>query len=171
MFYDDRLNLYYCSPSEMKTSLTALLYCLATVFALAQVQFVVASGGDVFTSAGGSLEWTLGEPISETFQKSHGILTQGFHQTFETESTGKTGIVIYPNPTPDFLFVRTPAPGNYQIELFNLHGVKLLSGQDPSALADNLYQLDVQGLEAAVYLLRVKNISSGRLFTFKIILL
>lgn len=122
----------------MKTLLTALLFSLANVFALAQVQFVVASGGEIFTSASGSLEWTLGEPVTETFQKSNGILTQGFHQTFSQEF-GTTRIVVYPNPTPDFLFVSTPSAGNYQIELFNLHGVKLMSGRDPSALADNIY--------------------------------
>jgi hypothetical protein len=154
----------------MKTLLFAVLLFLVTNFGQAQVQFVVSSGGDFFTSASGSLEWTLGEPVTETFQKNNTTLTQGFHQTFKQES-GTTSIVVYPNPTPDFLFVRTPAPGNYQIELFNLHGVKLMSGRDPSAQADNLYQLDVQELEAAIYLLRVKNISSGRLLTFKIILL
>jgi hypothetical protein len=154
---------------KMKTLFIALLVCQVNVFAQAQVQFVTSTGGDFFSSASGSLEWTLGEPVTETFQKDNTFLTQGFHQTFKQES-GTTGILVYPNPTRDFLFVRTPSPGNYQIELFNLHGVKLMSGRDPSS-ADNLYQLDVQALEAAVYLLRVKNISSGRLFTFKIILL
>jgi hypothetical protein len=155
----------------MKSILAALAFCITNVFVQAQTHFVVGSGGGQLTSANGTLEWTLGEISTETYQKRSGLLTQGFHQTF-AEETPSTRIVVYPNPVPqdEFLYIKTPKPGSYRIELFNLLGKKLISNEG-SISQDNLYSLDVQHLEAALYLLRVKNMTTGRLFTFKIILL
>jgi protease II len=70
-------------------------------------QEVIATSGDFFQNANGSLSWTLGEPVIETFTAGSNVLTQGFQQSrysslsiFEIENTD-ISISIAPNPTSD----------------------------------------------------------------------
>ena len=155
----------------MKIQLAALFFCLSAVCALSQEHFVISNSGGVFSSPNGTLEWTLGEISTETYQKNFGFLTQGFHQTFDEESSTTNGITVYPIPAQDFLFIKTPVAENYQIEIFNLHGVRMIHGQVSSDPINNIHQMDVQSLGAALYQLRVRNISTGKSAAFKIIIL
>ena len=65
---------------------------------------VYASNGGSATSPQGSIAWTIGEPISETYTTSVYATTMGFHQTevtitklIEQQGTGMD-ILFYPNP-------------------------------------------------------------------------
>ena len=69
---------------------------------------VISTAGDFFEVSGvGSLSWTLGEPVVETFtgQSADVILTQGFQQPedfgvgiTEVFNTGNMSFSLYPNP-------------------------------------------------------------------------
>ncbi|MES2701451.1 MAG: gliding motility-associated C-terminal domain-containing protein [Bacteroidota bacterium] len=58
------------------TALTALNYCEAQSLA----RTVIGSQGDYFWSPTVSVEWTIGEVMSETYTATNYFLTQGFHQ-------------------------------------------------------------------------------------------
>ena len=155
----------------MKPLLVVAFFCLSAVCAIAQEHFVVSSSGGVFSSPSGTLEWTLGEISTETYEKNFGFLTQGFHQTFVEESSSLNGITVYPVPAQDFLFIQTSVTGTCQIEIFNLQGVRMRTGQVSSDPTNNIHSVDIQNLGAALYQLRVRNMTTGKSSAFKIILL
>lgn len=70
---------------------------------------VVSSGGGDTTNSNIGLSWTIGEAITETVTGSNSQITQGFHQNhFEiisVEDHRELGfdIVVYPNPSTDFI--------------------------------------------------------------------
>ena len=87
---------------------------------------VISSSGDYFKQANGSLSWTIGESMTETYTNGN-ILTQGFQQSgiltvsvFEIEDIG-ISIEIGPNPTKDFinLYIDNVKDINYQLYDFN----------------------------------------------------
>jgi Secretion system C-terminal sorting domain len=155
----------------MKSLFVIAFLFLSVVCTVAQEHFVIGTSGGVFSSPNGTLEWTIGEISTETYQKNFGFLTQGFHQTFSEESSTTNGITVYPIPARDFLFIKIPVTGTYQIEIFNLHGVRMRNGQVSSDPVNNIHQVDIINLAAALYQLRVRNIASGKSSAFKIILL
>jgi hypothetical protein len=133
---------------------------------------VIASSGDQFMSANGSLEWTLGETVTETYSQTKGFLTQGFQQPATIKVTGLEevgkGVLIYPNPTANFLYVKVDETSEWQIEVFDLHGKRMTSPvQKVPGMA--IHQVDMQGLGAAVYLLSLSNITTGKKVYDKII--
>ena len=68
-----------------------LVFCLSAVgFCKAQQlsSSVVSSAGGQFEKSNGSLDWTLGEIMTETYQKTVGFFTQGFQQPSVIKVTG-----------------------------------------------------------------------------------
>jgi hypothetical protein len=63
----------------MKTIVIFVVLSVCTIYLSAQE--VVASSGNSGTITGYKVDWTLGEPVIETFTGSANILTQGMHQT------------------------------------------------------------------------------------------
>ena len=62
-----------------------LRYCLLFLGAIiyygtSYSQQVIATDGNYVAASQGSLSWTLGEVITETFSNTNGFLTQGFQQ-------------------------------------------------------------------------------------------
>ena len=127
----------------MKSQLTILLILALGSLASAQsiTPEVVSSGGGDTTNANVGLSWTIGEPVGETQSGSNGTITQGFHQShFEIvslEEHSELGyeIVVYPNPTTDYIQIELkfngelPAPTEtkFNIALVDHAGKKLLS--------------------------------------------
>lgn len=131
---------------------------------------VIATSGDFFSSPNGSLSWTLGEISTETFQKSAGILTQGFQQPQEATVTGlelNHDLSFYPNPVRTFLFVKTTEAGEYLLELFNLQGQRVINQQSYADASVQL-QIDMKEIRNALYLLRITNTSTGKSSIHKI---
>jgi hypothetical protein len=93
----------------MKVAITSFFLALYTSVSC---QEVLTSSGDYFSSSEGSLSWTLGEPISETYNQNH-ILTQGFQQDYEnilsvTQLTAHIYPLVYPNPFTNKVFIDLP---------------------------------------------------------------
>jgi len=105
-----------------------LIFILISVFFFnINAQEVISSSGDYFVNSNGSISWTLGETITETFTDGTKILTQGFQQSrlsassvFELEDMGIT-VKISPNPTQDIinLYIDNIEGINYQLYDFN----------------------------------------------------
>ena len=75
-------------------------------------QEVIATGGEFNKNNHGSISYTIGEPVIETFSGTTGSITQGFNQTLLLVTTihEPTGlnyeIDVFPNPAQDFIRVK-----------------------------------------------------------------
>ena len=148
------------------------------VFAQSITPEVISSGEGDTSTANVSLSWTVGEPVSETVTGTNAMITQGFHQShyeiISVEEYKNLGydIVVYPNPTTDFITVEikseSASAGNTRIkfELIDLSS-KLLFVDDKVELKDQ-YFLDMSGFSAGGYMLRVSKINGELIHSFRI---
>lgn len=89
---------------------------------------VIGSAGVFSTSAGGSMSWTIGEVMMETYSSGNNFLTQGFHQpdtSFVISVSNPTlqNISIFPNPVVDNLVIDlSHVSGSYVLEIFDMYG-------------------------------------------------
>jgi len=158
----------YCG---LKRILFLPLYFFILSFSSAQSlsHSVIGATGAEFTSANGSLSWTLGETMTETYQKTNGIFTQGFQQPNSSKKETRVGIFVYPNPTPDYLFVEPNEAGEFQFEIFNLNGQTLINKKSVLNTATQIHRIDLLDFRAALYFLRVTNRTTGKSSIYKII--
>lgn len=134
---------------------------------------VIASGGDYFSNSGGSVSWTLGEPMGETYQSANNFLTQGFQQPWDfgtvTNSNQPVNADVYPNPTTDVVFLQfgDNSSGLYIIEVFNTLGQQLKSNAftaTPSARTS----VSLQDFADGVYFITVRKNDGSETSTFRI---
>jgi hypothetical protein len=87
-------------------SFTALIVSI-TLQSQTVTPTVLSNNGDYSSSAGGSIAWTIGEPVSDTYVKSTNITTNGFHQpnldlvAMVHEQGVDKDMLVYPNPVRD----------------------------------------------------------------------
>lgn len=81
---------------------------------------VISSAGNFLEAANGSLSTTIGESCAQTLIRPQIILTQGFQQPVfvitdvsPIEQNHELEVLVYPNPTPDFLHIKTTKNGLY----------------------------------------------------------
>lgn len=126
---------------------------------------VIATTGESFVKSQGSLDWTLGEIMIETYSKPIGFLTQGFQQPTKVTITGideeRENILAYPNPARDELKVKISKPGSYSVCLYNLQGQILIRENVDVGSTPLVLVMDIEQMKAAVYILRIANILSG----------
>jgi hypothetical protein len=150
-----------------------LAICFANLITHGQDHSVLGSNGGFFFSSNGSLEWTLGELSTETYSKSIGILTQGFHQSKLDQVTGleetDNYIFVYPNPVQKSLNLKITESGSYGVELFTLMGQRVTNENFTSSDAVQIHTIEVFNLNAAIYFLYIKNSATGKKHFFKIV--
>lgn len=157
-----------------------LAYICTAILAPAQQlrPAVISAGGDLSKGGGISLEWTLGEPVTESFSGADKWYTQGFHQPLlvakgfpsaaDPEITGYT-LTIAPNPVQSFLNLTIKAPGNEKLFFLmtDISG-RRLPLQAVSTGSQTL-RLDLSELISGFYLLEARS-SSGRLvYSYKLV--
>ena len=154
-----------------KTSLLAL-FCTWAFIALAQQarHEVVSSAGGSYQGTDVSIDWTLGECITETLNASGNSLSQGFHQAsytltsiFEHKEL-MVDLKVYPNPTPDILYISTGQAGQ-NIKLTDALGKVLLNKQ----LTGNSGQVSLSAYRYSTYFLVITNPEGEKIKTFKIV--
>ena len=153
-----------------------VIFLILPLFIIFQVnvnaQEVVATGGDHFSNSYGSLSYTLGETVIETFSKPEYTLTQGFQQSLLIEpisdSTGKSSIVVVANPNPATHLVRVnvenAGTGNLTYVLSSSGGEQLFTGQfEPPET-----EIPVESLPPSIYILKIYS-GDEEVKSFKII--
>jgi hypothetical protein len=143
----------------MKTLLFLFSLILSGVAVTAQQ--VVASSGHTATAGGYAVDWTLGEPVIETFTGSNHILTQGMHQTnlvvtdLQYLTLPGPEVKVYPNPAGDFLTIEIARPGNgvFYYSLSDITGRRILL-KEMQTLPETA---DMKSYASGTYLLQVFN--------------
>lgn len=134
---------------------------------------VESSAGDYFASSQGSLSWTLGEVMVETYSQTQGFLTQGFHQPLTISITNvelvETKISTYPNPVHDFVHIKITQLGDYHITLFSLQGIKLADVMATITDENDEHILDLKDYAATLYLLQITHTTTGKNFSYRIL--
>ena len=134
--------------------------------------------GNIFTSSSSSdIQWLLnGNPIQGATSQFYTATETGFYQVevsniygcsvqsemvyFDYTSVEEIGenqqIKIYPNPANDLMYVDLQAiNGTSNIQLFDLNGREIDLGNSEDSLG--VVEIDVSGLGAGTYLLRISN--------------
>ncbi len=147
-----------------------ILGLISVYFLNINAQEVISSSGDYFENATGSVSWTLGEAVTETFTDGTNILTQGFQQSrlsavsvFELKDIGIT-VSVAPNPTVDFINLSINDTKKISYELFDLNG-KIIK---QAKIHSNDTKISFSGYSYAVYFLKIKK-DNKIIKTFKIV--
>jgi len=162
----------------MKKIFLVLAICASVVLVQAQSLSpqVIASAGDYFDNGTVSLSWTLGEPVVEAYTSANLILTQGFQQpellTVGIGSVKKDDLFanLYPNPTFKTikLDLKYSNSSTLSVQLLNTLG-QIIKTENFDVVKNqiNNYQLDLDGLSAGMYQIRLTD--NGKLVeTYKI---
>ena len=128
---------------------------------------VVASQGDYFTSAGGSVSWTLGEIMGETYSSANNKLTQGFQQpkllvTAVQTIEAVSSVSFFPNPFSYSLIVNVDSKGT--IQLFNFIGEKIGTW----VLTAGKNEIDLKNLANGMYVANIINSENNSTQSYKI---
>lgn len=140
---------------------------------MATAQEVISTCGASNKNTTHQLDWTIGEPVIETFVSGANTLTQGFQQSNLTVTAigqvAQSGITlkVYPNPVPDVLIIERmgDVSQNINLKLFDVSG-KLLIQQK---MEHNTETLNMQVFRSGNYLLGVFSKTGIPLQSFKII--
>ena len=126
---------------------------------------VLSNQGGFSALSGGSVSWTIGEPVSETYTTATKITTMGFHQpelsiiTLIAEQGADQNILVYPNPVKDVLTVNFSGlkAGTYNLELLDGIGKLIFKTETTISATSQTYQLKVNEVAAGNYFLKVDN--------------
>jgi Secretion system C-terminal sorting domain len=156
----------------MKQILPLLIAIGLLVIESAKAQQVISSTGGIAQSYSGTLSYTLGEVVIDTYTKSNTAITQGFQQpkiaiTAINEFPGlDVSITAFPNPTTGFIELKTEKGKSEKMEytLYDLGGKILLQGK----LENGETEISLGQFIPATYFIRIR-ITDKEVKTFKII--
>ena len=147
---------------------TLVLFSLLTTLSVS-AQEVIATQGDSYSNASGSIDFTLGEVIIATGSDGTNDITQGFHQTnwnflgVEDHAPNYEAI-IFPNPTANVLSVRVSEFENVTYTLYDAQGKLVMQ----NILLAEQTPIQVSQLAPGAYSLTLNN-DTQNLKTFKLI--
>lgn len=154
-----------------------VLACLSWV-GVVQAQ---SASPEVFSNAGGSgtagtatVDWTIGEPLTETISGTSSQITQGFHQPryvlTELEPAVDAGISlsVYPNPASDYIWleIRRDDADLLRVDLVDVSG-KILK-YETTVERDGRMSIDLSQVAIGNYFLRVLKQDGTPVKAFKI---
>jgi len=121
-------------------------------------QEVIASDGNFATTVDGSLSWTLGEIVTETFTLTN-HLTQGFQQNYEDlvsiDELGQEIVFsVFPNPFQGEITLQvSDALPDYQIKVLDYQSKILFERQIFFSPGVEKISIDLSNLSEGYYLL------------------
>lgn len=157
----------------MKYSFYFLVWILCAKSAYTQQ--VIASDGGYGISIEGSLSWTLGEVITETFANTNNYFTQGFQQNYEdfvfiNELIIDEGLTFYPNPFNSSISLDYDGQNtNYTLIIYDYQN-KLVFQKD--ILFSPTYSkltIDLSELAAGCYFFTLQNSTTNKQIVQRII--
>jgi len=137
---------------------------------------VWAASGDYFHNSYGSLSWTIGEDITETFTNSSAttILTQGFQQSDDLHASipeidVENQFVIYPNPGNGQIYISFNTLEVYDIiiQLYDVAG-RLIKVDKTSTIASP-HNIDINSFSSNCYFMTISK-ADGKILCSKTII-
>ena len=134
---------------------------------------VIASAGIFATSAEGSMSWTIGETMTETYSPGSNFFTQGFHQPdllliTAIQSYTENTISVFPNPVVDNLFIRfSVSSASYTIDIFDVQG-NLVKKEIVTPNTSDNYRISFEDLSNGMYLIRIINTANNSINSYKV---
>lgn len=150
------------------TKKAAVLIALCSSFSVFS-QTVVSSSGDSYTTASGSLDFTVGEVVIYTGTVETTTFTQGFHQSSWYFSgiydhDPKFEALLFPNPTIDLVNINTSDYVDVSYTLHDASGRIVFKGQ----LFSETTMLDFSEFASGTYSITLSR-AGENLKTFKLI--
>ncbi len=129
---------------------------------------VISNAGAVMVGSNVTLEWTLGEVITERKTSQNLIVTQGFHQgnlggPSATNNFSFQGVLVYPNPASDLLTIENKLNLKLQMRMIQLNGEQIAS-QMINGSSENL---NISNYPVGTYILILSNENSQQSFTIE----
>lgn len=157
-----------------RTSIHCFFLILFTIsVSLLKAQSAVLATGANATGGNGSVSYSIGQAAYMTKGSNNNIM-EGVQQAYEittlateeTSSLSEKGILLYPNPFKDYLYLDFTANSykNSDYELFDAQG-KLIK---KDKITRSKSELDFSSLPSAMYMIRI-NQEGKNIKTFKII--
>ncbi len=136
------------------------LICINLTFSQKISNDIISNQGNesISTDQDLVLDWTLGEPWSETLTFRDFIYSEGFQQPYlimDESFNAEIFATIYPNPTSSLIHIRMPDHKDQEMTflIFTTNGQ--LVDQKKGFLFNKEIDLNVQNLESGVYMLKV----------------
>lgn len=140
---------------------------LSTIYGRSQTisHHVLGSDGGHSSGSGGSIAWTIGEPVSGTFSSAANITTVGFLQTEQVEIVtlikeqgSETNVLVYPNPVRDELRINFAGlqAGVYALEITDAIGKLVYKANEEVSADQTSASLKVNEYAAGNYFLNIK---------------
>ena len=149
------------------TSATFLLLGLGVINAQ---ETVTAAGGEA-TGTGGTASYSVGQVVYTTNTGTNGSVAQGVQQPYEisvitgiNETAINLEMIVYPNPTKNYLTLKVEDNVNLSYQLYDLQGKVI---EDKKVTADNT-TIKMEALPKATYFLKVTD-NNKTVKTFKVI--
>lgn len=133
-------------------------------------QEVISTQGDSYGNGSNTIDFTIGEPVTETVSDGTNDLTQGFHQTNLTITSVEDLDVdilvnLFPNPTAEFVNLTIEKYEGLTFLLFDVTG-KLLK---QVVLTSAKTSVNVSEYPKGMYLLTLTNQKENKIKTYQII--
>ena len=135
---------------------------------------IVSGGAGHLVGEDGSIcyDWTLGEWVVNTLTAQNTSLAQGFHQGLKLKvSVDKISemlkIIVYPNPTNEFIYVNSSHANDLQLEVIDPFGKIIMKKDIPPFLINQ--SIDLSILPSSIYLFRFIDKEQDLISTYKII--
>jgi hypothetical protein len=138
---------------------------IACLNAQAATPEVIASAGDHYTFPSGSIAWTIGEPVSDTYAGNNFIITKGFHQPIEIslisvpENEQQQSLYVYPNPAFDKIILSFQGmnPGDYTIEMTDAAGKQAYNSLQAINSINIKQEIDLSSFARGIYILKISS--------------
>lgn len=120
---------------------------------------VIASDGEWYSNSNGSLSWTIGEISVETYSNIPNVLTQGFQQpdslmyTAVKELNKEFIFSVFPNPTKDFVFIKTNSTNEFSVKVSDVSGKVIYQKGN----CFGFEKIDLSEFSSGVYLLAISS--------------
>ncbi len=155
----------------MKNIFTSFILLTSNIcFSQTNTLQVIGSAGNTAANGNTQLNWTIGEPITNTATNTNNILTQGFNQSglliTAIDEKQNSNITIFPNPTSDFVTINIDENdlknARYLVHVIN--GKLILQNK----ISEKQTKLSFSELVPATYFI-VVSANNKKVKTFKII--
>lgn len=159
---------------KRKSKIPFVLFFCSFCYITLQAQETIPATGANATGSGGTVSYTVGQIIYQTFSETTGTVFQGVQQPYEisvvTAIENTEGITleykVYPNPTNGQIILTTNLfdKDGFRYRIYDLNGILLMD----KLIESDKTEISIGSLPPSIYFLKVL-IKSKEVKTFKII--